>query len=357
VNALTFGPEGDIWFVRAGYSETGEAQVGRMTTAGAVTQFPLEAGSRPTSIVVGPDGALWFNEERAGKIGRITTSGEIQLFALPPGTEPRQIVVGAEGALWFGESGQSRLYDRVSNRIGRITTEGQVTQFPVPFGTGTTRLAADPSGVIWFATDEGELSSISPAGNVGARGCVDECGEPIEGLALAPNGSFWIAAAHAFCENCGGGSDLIAEMYGTKIGEIPSGALAAADPDGPPAVDPYAHQTDHPPPPIARTEKPREVEENFAILTGYINSRGFPTNWIFRWGKTKHYEHRSFRSEDPFRAEEGAAKIGEEIFGLCPDTTYHYEIVALGSGGRVRGGDQAFKTPPGKHVPKHCRAH
>ena len=56
-----------------------------------------------------------------------------------------------------------------------------MTQFPVPFGKGTSRLASDPAhGVVWFATAEGEFSSISPSGNVGARGCVGGCGNPIE---------------------------------------------------------------------------------------------------------------------------------------------------------------------------------
>lgn len=355
VSALTFGPEGDIWFVRGGYEKTAGAGVGRMTTAGAVTQFPLEAGSNPTSITLGPDGALWFTEEGAGKIGRITTSGEVWLFALAPQTAPRQIVVGAEGALWFGENGLARRYGRVSDRIGRITTDGQVSELPVPFGRGTSRLAPDPRGVIWFATDEGEFSSISPSGNVGARGCVKSCGDPIEALSLASDGALWFAAGHAACLECGGGSDLMIENEGTEVGRVPSDALAPADPNGLPAVDPYAHQTDHPPPPIARTLKPREVEGDFAELTGYVNSRGFPTTWLFRWGKTKKYGHKTFLPEFPFEAEEGAARIGEEIFDLCPDTTYHYEIVAFGPGGRAPGGDQAFKTRPAKHQPKHCR--
>jgi virginiamycin B lyase len=357
VNALTFGPEGDIWFVRGGYGEKAEAQVGRMTTAGAVTQFPLDAGARPTSIVVGTDGALWFNEERAGKIGRITTGGEIQLFDLPSEVQPRQVVVGAEGSLWFGENGQARRYDRVSDRIGQITTGGEVTQFPVPFGTGTTHLAADPSGVVWFTTDNGEFSSISPSGNVGARGCVVKCGAPIESLGLAPDGSLWFAAAHEFCEMCGGGSDLIAERFGTEVGKIPSGALTPADRDGAPAVDPYAIQTDNPPPPIARTEKPEELEADYAVFTGYINPRGYPTTWLFRWGKTKSYGHKTFLPEFPIRAEEGAVRVGAEILGLCPGTTYHYEIVAIGPGGRARGGDRTFRTPRQKHTPKHCLAH
>ena len=154
---------------------------------------------------------------------------------------------------------------------------------------------------------------------------------------------------------CGGGSDLMIENEGTTVGRVPAGAQAPADPDGLPAVDPLANQTDHPPPPIVRTEKPEELEATFAVLSGYINSRGYPTTWQFRWGKTKKYGHRTFLPEYPFGAEEGAARVGEELYGLCPATTYHYEVIAWGSGGRVSGGDRAFRTPRQKHIPEHCR--
>jgi virginiamycin B lyase len=354
VNAMTIGPEGDIWFVRGGYGEKAEAQVGRMTATGDVTQIPLEAGSRPSSITVGPDGALWFGEEMAGKIGRIIPGGEVQLFPLAPKAQPRQIVAGADGALWFGENGRARRYGKVSDRIGRITTDGQVSELPVPFGKGTSRLAADPRGVIWFATDEGEFSSIAPSGNVGARGCVGSCGDPIESLALASNGALWFAAGHASCLVCGGGSDLLLAREGTRVGEIPSGLLRPADPAGPPAEDPYATQPHKPPPPIARTGKPWGIDGTSAGVTAFINSRGFPTTWLFRWGKTKRYDHRGFLPEYPFRAGGGSAEVEEFISGLCPGTTYHYEVVAYGPGGHTSGGDRTFRTKPEKHPPKHC---
>jgi virginiamycin B lyase len=357
VTALAIGPEGDVWFTRGGYGEKSEAEVGRMTPAGAVTQFPLETGSHPTSITAGPDGALWFSEEGAGKIGRITTSGEVELFPLAAKVHPQQIVAGPDGALWFGENARARAYGKFSDRIGRITTAGQVSELPIPFGKGTTRLAADPRGVIWFATTEGEFSSIAPSGNVGARGCVGSCGDPIEGLALAKDGSLWFAAGQKFCENCGGGSDLIAANEGTTVGAIPPGALTPADPDGPPAVDPYAAGQPKPPPPIARTGRALLVEEGFAALTGYVNSRGFPTTWLFKWGRTKAYGHRGFVPESPFRAGGGSAEIEEPIFGLCPGRAYHFEIVAYGPGGRALGGDRTFRTPREKHPPKHCLSH
>jgi virginiamycin B lyase len=353
VNALAIGPDGDVWFVRGGYGEKAAAQVGWMTAAGAVTQYPLEKGSHPTSIAFGPDGAPWFNEEGAGKIGRVAPGGEVRLFPLAPKVQPRQIVSGPDGALWFGENARARPYGKFSDRIGRITIDGQVSEMAVPFGKGTSRLVADPSGVIWFTTDEGEFSSISPSGNVGARGCVNGCSS-IESLSLAPDGTLWYAAAVPYCAGCGGGSDLIIENEGTQVGEIPVGALRPADPHGPPAEDPYAKPPAKPPLPIARTGRAWGVIDGSAILTGYVNSRGFPTTWRFRWGRTKAYGHRGFFPEEPFGAGEGGSDVEEAIDGLCPRTTYHFEIVAYGSGGRISGGDRTFRTPPEKHPPKHC---
>ena len=230
-----------------------------------------------------------------------------------------------------------------------------MTQFTVPFGKGTTALAADPRGVIWFATSEGDFSSISPSGNIGPRGCVGSCEthrEPRPGS----DGSLWFAAGHATCLQCGGGSDLIIAAEGTTVGQIPPGAIEPADPDGPPSVDPYAGEQPKPPPPIARTGKAELVEGDFADLTGYIDSLGYPTTWLFRWGKTEHYGHALY-SEFPFRAGEGASNLEEPIDGLCPGRTYHYEIVAHGPGGTSPGGDRTFRTPPEKHPPKRCRAH
>jgi virginiamycin B lyase len=226
MTGLAIGPEGDVWFTR-GHRES--AAIGHLTAAGKVTQTPLARGSLPASVVVGPDGNAWFTERNASKIGRITPAGEVQLFPLGRGAHPVAIVAGADGALWFSEKGRVLADGTVANRIGRITTSGQVSEFPIPFGHSTRALAADPRGLIWFATDGGEISSISTAGAVGARGCFRAyCPTGILGLALAPDGTLWFAAEHEGCAGCGGGSVLIHAAEGTEVGEIPAGALEPA---------------------------------------------------------------------------------------------------------------------------------
>jgi len=72
-------PDSALWF-----TETGSAEIGRITTAGVVTEFPLPgAGSAPAGITAGSDGALWFTEAGSGKIGRMTTAGAVTEFVIP----------------------------------------------------------------------------------------------------------------------------------------------------------------------------------------------------------------------------------------------------------------------------------
>src|SRR3989442_13815047 len=79
---------------------------------------------RPTSIIAGRDGNLWFTERFGNKIGRIApTSGLITEFCQVPTAgnpsgitgSPRGITVGPDGNIWFAE---------VSGVIGRITSAG-----------------------------------------------------------------------------------------------------------------------------------------------------------------------------------------------------------------------------------------
>jgi hypothetical protein len=76
-----------------------------VTPNGQVTEFPLPGPADwVLDIVAGPDGALWFTEERANKIGRITTSGVLTEFPLQgagPFRAPVGITVGRDDAIWF----------------------------------------------------------------------------------------------------------------------------------------------------------------------------------------------------------------------------------------------------------------
>ena len=69
-----------------------------------------------------------------GKIGRITTAGDITEFSLPnDASRPYGIAAGPDGNLWFTEGYyQQYLAERSASRIGRITTAGVITEYPLP---------------------------------------------------------------------------------------------------------------------------------------------------------------------------------------------------------------------------------
>jgi hypothetical protein len=71
----------------------------------------------------------------------------------------------------------------------------------------------------------GELSSISPSGVIGERGCLNACIASIESIAVTTSGAIWFADRHPDCSSCGGGSGLINESEGTTLGMIRAGTL------------------------------------------------------------------------------------------------------------------------------------
>ena len=91
--------------------------------------------SLPIAVATGSDGALWFTESVGCKIGRITTPGHITEFPLPVASCPYWITAGPDGALWF-----------TGNGIGRITTAGVLTLYPNAASLGPAQIAAGPDG-------------------------------------------------------------------------------------------------------------------------------------------------------------------------------------------------------------------
>jgi len=105
------------------------------------------AAEAPSAIRIPISWVLWFTEYDANQIGRITTAGAITEYPVPTAnSEPQSITAGPDGALWFTEYG--------GNKIGRITTAGVITEYPVPSAnsdlTGRRRTPISPGR--WLAT-------------------------------------------------------------------------------------------------------------------------------------------------------------------------------------------------------------
>jgi len=147
---ITVGPDNALWF-----TELGANQIGRMTTDGVLTaEFPLSPISCncyvPAGIGSGPDGALWFAKD-IDKIGRITTNGVVSVYPLAPHSWPGHFTTGPDGAVWFIETGGDAYLDSVHGKIGRITSGGVITEYPIPTDypyPGGLALGSD--GALWF---------------------------------------------------------------------------------------------------------------------------------------------------------------------------------------------------------------
>src|SRR5262249_42929171 len=118
---------------------------GDIAIQASVTQFALpNADSGPRGITAGPDGALWFTEFFADKIGRISTAGRITEIQVPPHSGPLEIIAASDGRLYFTEFSR--------NRIGRMTTTGALAELASDMSphASPSGLAFGPDGALWF---------------------------------------------------------------------------------------------------------------------------------------------------------------------------------------------------------------
>jgi virginiamycin B lyase len=175
---ITPGPDGNLWF-----TENFASKIGRITPAGTITELPLPtAGSGPREITTGPDGNLWFVETSGNRIGRITPSGLIVEFTIPTSNStPQGIVAGPDGNLWFTES--------LGNKIGRVTTSGTITELLIPTASSFPRnITAGPDGNLWFTEQGGHK-----IGRVTTAGVITEfpgAGDPW-GICAGSDGNLW----------------------------------------------------------------------------------------------------------------------------------------------------------------------
>lgn len=104
---IVAGPDGNMWITSAEQNK-----ILKMTTLGVTLQSYVmpTANSGPTDITVGNDGALWFTQTkgfgqygRDGQVGRITTSGLVTEYPVTGGklSYASQIVAGSDNAVWF----------------------------------------------------------------------------------------------------------------------------------------------------------------------------------------------------------------------------------------------------------------
>jgi streptogramin lyase len=185
---ITAGSDGALWFTNQNNNS-----IGRITTAGVVTNYTGAGISGPTGIAAGPDGALWFTNNGNNSIGRITTAGAVANYTGAGISGPTAIAAGPDGALWFTNYGMWNGSTFVGSSIGRITTVGAVTGYT---GTGISApfgIAAGPDGALWFTSDSqfgnNSIGRITTAGVV--TNYTDATLAEPSGITAGPDGALW----------------------------------------------------------------------------------------------------------------------------------------------------------------------
>jgi hypothetical protein len=138
-------------------------KVGRVTTAGVITEFPLASpAANALALAAGPDGAVWIAEQlpAGNRLGRIAPDGSMTELSMPAIHGAMfGLATGPDGALWFTETD--------AGRIGRATTAGAVTDFAIPTPASSPfAIKAGPDGALWFAESDGH--KIGRIGGVAA---------------------------------------------------------------------------------------------------------------------------------------------------------------------------------------------
>lgn len=353
---IVTGPDGNLWFTRNDATSPSPAgHITRMTPAGAVTDFSAGISrSYLGDITAGPDGNLWFTETSLDRVARITPSGAVTEFASGLTASPSQITAGPDGNLWFTESWAG------GGRIGRITPAGNVTEL-VPSGEPLD-IAAGPDGNVWFTertNQGGSVGRVTPAGVI-TEFHTSGAGA---GITTGADGNLWITEQplYEFGGNFGGGTP-------------PGGRLARITPLG--SVTEYCDLPEHG---IAYAisagsdgnlwftagsgsgtfvgrVSPADSQAPLACTGGAVYGSGYVR--VSGWASaeagsgTVHFEYgttSAYGSSTPGQDVTGSSKVYREatLENLRPNSTYHYRIVFRRAGSVSYGDDQTFKSDSG----------
>ncbi len=157
----------------------------------AVTVYPVPTSAAGLSrIVTAPDGNMWFVERDVNKIGRITPAGAITEYNLPPTTTGTASVmdldIAPDGSLWV-------VYDQGWHAVHITDPTGSGnTNYSLggnPYG-GAVRV--DPSGTAWITMnyDESGIAVVTPGSAPSWPANAPECDDV---LGEARDGTMWCA--------------------------------------------------------------------------------------------------------------------------------------------------------------------
>jgi virginiamycin B lyase len=204
--SIALGPDGNLWF-----TELAGNKIGRIGVDGTITEFELPRRGEvqcgfvcPYGIARGLDGALWFTESQlsaggGNRVGRLTTDGQLTEYPLPSANALPTCITAGRDLVYVCESRTSRIAE-----VGRT---GAVTERELPDAVaGSTAMAA-------VATKDGRVWIVVGRQNPGARGGgevailgrdgsfttykIPASADVREGAAVDASGQLWFVAGSA----------------------------------------------------------------------------------------------------------------------------------------------------------------
>ncbi len=254
--AITAGPNGELWFTEESLGQIGVYN----PTTGGVTEYqlPISTGSNaaydqnatPVGITLGPDGNIWFTEQRDNLIGMINPATAPQTGGVVPvssgvvtvdsaglsGTGPTELA-SADGKLWITELNGNSIGEFDPSNAGagvtQVTLNGasdpqtlgiafaggnlwvgernpqgtgktalvsidpanpsQQVPYAVPSGSGVYNVAAGSDGNVWFTESNSNIGMINPsaASPVAEEFSTDNTNSTTNWIASGPDGNIW----------------------------------------------------------------------------------------------------------------------------------------------------------------------
>jgi virginiamycin B lyase len=176
--SIILGPDGNLWF-----TEQNASQVVRVTPKGQITEFRTPTFSFPLDITPGPDGNVWFSEGSNGQIAFVTPRGHIEEIFFSSSGTAGGIVTGPDGNIWFTDMGGNSVW-----RLDLSTRD--LVSFPLPTaGAFPSDITVGADGNLWFVEQVGaKIGRITPDGDI------TEFGQNLKlpySIAAGPDGNIW----------------------------------------------------------------------------------------------------------------------------------------------------------------------
>jgi streptogramin lyase len=184
-SAIVSGADGELWF-----NGPTEHSIDEAPTSGTpIAEYSLGSSEKiAEALAEGPDGNVWYTDNGgAHSIGKITPSGKITEYAVSATKSPQGgIVAGSDGNMWFplSEGGGH-------NAIAKITTSGTITEYPLSATSEASSITPGPEkeSALWY-TDY----SANKIGKITTSGTITEyplsSTGPID-ITAGPDGNLW----------------------------------------------------------------------------------------------------------------------------------------------------------------------